>query len=115
MCTGSRSPPCVHLDRRLESDVVVEREDRTRTTRVPEAPKVRARGAGRVDVDGPGGPGIEEPRLAPRRLDDHSIERSWVLPVREEQRAVMEHDRPARHDDRDGRVLEDGGRAPAAL
>ena len=48
----------------------------------------------------PGRPVAEEARLAMRRLDDDGVEVARVLAVGEEQRAVVEHDRPAGGDDR---------------
>ena len=70
---------------------------------------------GRIDVDHPGGPVAEEARLAMRRLDDDGVEVARVLAVGEEQRAVVEHDRPAGGHDRQRLVLEDRGRARPPL
>ena len=66
-------------------------------------------------MDGPRRPVVEQARFAARRLDDDGIERPRVQAVGEEQRAVVEHDRPARGHDGDRVVAQDRGRTGLAF
>ncbi len=92
----------------------VEREDRPRAAGVAQAAQVGARRAGRVDVDDARPPSRGTAWLAVGRLDHDRVERPRVLAVRQEERPVVEHHRPAGGHDRHRVAADDGRRSGVA-
>src|SRR5690242_11031268 len=81
-----RSPalrPAEHLRGRQECDLVVQGEHRPPADPVSERSEVRARRAGRVDVEVLLRPLVEHVRLAVRRLDDDQAVGAGIAAVRE--------------------------------
>ncbi len=75
----------------------VQRKDRSFADPMSEALKIRARRARCIDVKHKLCPLIEELRLAVGRLHDYSIEAAGVLPMSQEERAVIQAHSATRH------------------